>query len=334
MGCRRKERKELDTMKTKILLAAGLILTASLVGATRAQAFGWFETHPLFYAELAPHGSWFSFGVHGWVWRPSVALTIADWRPYCHGGYWTMDEGAWCWRSNYPWGHIPFHYGRWLLTDDFGWVWIPGAEWSPAWVSWRCDGNYWGWAPRPPEFPPYRGHHGWGSRHHTSDTTLSIGFDFGLTDLHFVFMDRNRFHGRPVETEGVPRCDTRRVYQRTEPYHRPPEPPPAVQPPPPAPEPAPAPSRRTIRVQRVVSAPAPAPAPTIAPRPAPTAPPPTLSSVSNRTYAPTPSSSAWSGPARPAPAPAAAPTGAPTRTASSANHGSRSSRVQAVLRQR
>jgi hypothetical protein len=30
------------------------------------------------------------------------------------------------------------------------WVWIPGIEWAPAWVSWRVGGGYIGWAPLAP----------------------------------------------------------------------------------------------------------------------------------------------------------------------------------------
>src|SRR3977135_729720 len=34
-----------------------------------------------------------------------------------------------------------------------GWVWVPGDQWAPAWVSWRQtdDEDYVGWAPLPPE---------------------------------------------------------------------------------------------------------------------------------------------------------------------------------------
>ncbi len=32
-----------------------------------------------------------------------------------------------------------------------GWVWVPGEEWAPAWVSWRTSKENVGWAPLPPE---------------------------------------------------------------------------------------------------------------------------------------------------------------------------------------
>jgi hypothetical protein len=40
------------------------------------------------------------------------------------------------------------------MTSDYGWVWVPGAEWGPAWVDWRYGGGHAGWAPMPPEWGP------------------------------------------------------------------------------------------------------------------------------------------------------------------------------------
>ena len=33
------------------------------------------------------------------------------------------------------WGWIAYHYGHWYRDPDFGWFWIPGDEWAPAWVD-------------------------------------------------------------------------------------------------------------------------------------------------------------------------------------------------------
>jgi hypothetical protein len=53
--------------------------------------------------------------------------------------------------SDYDWGYIPFHYGRWVWIAGRGWAWIPGRTYAPAWVVWRVgDGGYIGWAPMPP----------------------------------------------------------------------------------------------------------------------------------------------------------------------------------------
>ncbi|NTW33662.1 MAG: hypothetical protein HGB12_13760, partial [Bacteroidetes bacterium] len=34
--------------------------------------------------------------------------------------------------------------------DIYGWEWIPGYDWAPAWVYWGQYNNYYGWAPMPP----------------------------------------------------------------------------------------------------------------------------------------------------------------------------------------
>lgn len=44
-----------------------------------------------------------------------------------------------------------YHYGRWVLDPEFGWVWILGNEWARAWVSWRRSHDHIGWAPLPPD---------------------------------------------------------------------------------------------------------------------------------------------------------------------------------------
>jgi hypothetical protein len=54
------------------------------------------------------------------------------------------------------WGWAPFHYGRWFLHDDYGWLWVPGTEWAPAWVDWRHGDGWVGWAPLPPHVPLHR----------------------------------------------------------------------------------------------------------------------------------------------------------------------------------
>ena len=48
-------------------------------------------------------------------------------------------------------GWVAFHYGRWINTDAYGWAWVPGNEWGPAWVDWRRSDEYAGWAPLPPD---------------------------------------------------------------------------------------------------------------------------------------------------------------------------------------
>lgn len=107
-----------------------------------------------FEAELSPHGEWLDAPVcgrrFGRVWRPSRAAVGVDFVPYASGGEWVSTDQGWSFESDWSWGWAPFHYGRWCADPRFGWVWIPGQEWAPAWVDWRLGGGYVGWAPLPP----------------------------------------------------------------------------------------------------------------------------------------------------------------------------------------
>jgi len=100
-----------------------------------------------FYDDLSPYGQWIDDPQYGYVWVPEVD---ADFRPYYTNGEWVMTEYGNTWVSNYPWGWATFHYGRWTYDDYYGWVWIPGSEWGPAWVNWREGDGYYGWAPLGP----------------------------------------------------------------------------------------------------------------------------------------------------------------------------------------
>ena len=100
-----------------------------------------------FYTELAPYGSWIEVDYGVVVWRPTIIRT--NWTPYNVGRWiWTYD--GWYWDSYEPFGHVTYHYGRWYYDDYYGWLWYPDYEWAPAWVEWRYDNNYIGWAPLHP----------------------------------------------------------------------------------------------------------------------------------------------------------------------------------------
>lgn len=103
-----------------------------------------------FYAPLSAYGQWVDAGSFGRCWRP--AQVEAGWRPYANG-HWELTDNGWYWESDEPWAWATYHYGRWEMTSDYGWIWIPQTEWAPAWVSWRSGGGYVGWAPLPVERP-------------------------------------------------------------------------------------------------------------------------------------------------------------------------------------
>lgn len=103
-----------------------------------------------FYAALAPYGTWLDDATYGWVWMPSPAVVGTEFFPYLSGGDWRYTDSGWLFESVYPWGWAPFHYGRWAFDSGVGWMWVPGETWGPAWVDWRWNAGYVGWAPLPP----------------------------------------------------------------------------------------------------------------------------------------------------------------------------------------
>jgi hypothetical protein len=100
----------------------------------------------VFYEPLSPYGRWFNHARYGYCWIPNGV--VAGWRPYTHG-YWDYTDDGWVWVSDDAWGWGPYHYGRWEFDPGYGWVWIPGTIWAPAWVVWRRGPGFIGWAPLP-----------------------------------------------------------------------------------------------------------------------------------------------------------------------------------------
>src|SRR5207248_814128 len=125
-----------------------------------------------FYTKLEPYGAWLETSDYGYVWQPRQAESSRSWRPYTTGR-WVYTDAGWTWISEEPFGWATYHYGRWTRLGGVGWVWVPGNQWAPAWVSWRKSNDYVGWAPLPPEarFDQRTGIHNW------SDSYYDIGPD-------------------------------------------------------------------------------------------------------------------------------------------------------------
>ena len=148
-----------------------------------------------FYNNLSG-GSWIEVADYGYCWQPDLAVGNSTWRPYSDG-YWAYTDLGWTWVSYEDFGWATYHYGRWALLSDYGWVWVPGRdadlEWGPAWVSWRTGGEYIGWAPLPPETMtvvegrPLTGH-------------LDVEFNIGPAYYNFVDV---RYIGEPVLRERI-----------------------------------------------------------------------------------------------------------------------------------
>ena len=111
------------------------------------------DSYDVFYDQLSADGHWLFAENFGYVYQPKMAENNPDWRPYTNG-HWEATDRGWYWDTDEPFGWATYHYGRWANIDGTGWVWTPGIDWSPAWVSWRiCDNGFVGWAPLPPECP-------------------------------------------------------------------------------------------------------------------------------------------------------------------------------------
>jgi uncharacterized membrane protein YgcG len=147
-----------------------------------------------FHAPLAAHGQWIVSSTYGQVWRPWVA---AGWRPYYYGRWEWTSEG-WLWVSDEPFGWAVYHYGRWAWDPAHGWVWVPGYQWAPAWVTWRYGPDAIGWAPLAPGFSIYL----------TS---------YPYYDYWWTFVPTVRFVGVPVYRAAYAPAYTRRWYGATAP---------------------------------------------------------------------------------------------------------------------
>ncbi|HEU5075878.1 MAG TPA: DUF6600 domain-containing protein, partial [Polyangiaceae bacterium] len=116
------------------------------------------DTDPRALDEFRPildkYGVWVEDSRYGLVWVPDRRWVGDDFAPYLTRGHWSLDTaGDWVWMSDYPFGRVVFHYGRWTWVVGLGWAWVPGYRYAPAWVSWRVPthaGAYVGWAPMPP----------------------------------------------------------------------------------------------------------------------------------------------------------------------------------------
>ena len=128
----------------KLILFVFVILSFTAVQTKAAVEFG---GDGYFYTALAPYGEWIELNDGMTVWHPT--MMARNWVPYTMGRWeWTAD--GWYWDTDEPFGYITYHYGRWYNDEYYGWIWIPDDQWAPAWVEWRYDDDYVGWAPLSP----------------------------------------------------------------------------------------------------------------------------------------------------------------------------------------
>jgi Family of unknown function (DUF6600) len=149
-------------------------------------------SYDTFYTQLDRYGDWRETSDYGYVWQPRQAQS-RTWRPYTNG-HWVYTDVGWTWVSEEPFGWATYHYGRWTRLRNIGWIWVPGDEWAPAWVSWRKSNDYVGWAPLPPEarFDRGTGIHNW------SDSYYDVGPD------QYCFVETRQFGAPRLENAVVP----------------------------------------------------------------------------------------------------------------------------------
>jgi hypothetical protein len=175
-----------------------LILFAAVFFAARSSAAAPVSVSVSFFHEqLSPHGRWVAAASYGDVWIPSGV--VAGWEPYVDGE-WVYTDYGWTWIADDPWGDIPYHYGTWTWADPYGWCWVPGTIWAPAWVTWAYTDDYIGWAPVPPSF--------------ILTASGYVGAPIVVASTRYVFVPTTRFVGVRASTVRVAPAQNTTIFAR------------------------------------------------------------------------------------------------------------------------
>jgi hypothetical protein len=144
-----------------------------------------------FNSALSNYGHWVNVSPFGQCWRPNVA---GSWRPFSQGHWVTTSYGP-TWEGNEPWAWATYHYGHWIWAQQFGWVWIPGSEYTPGNVAWSYGPDSIGWMPEPPYGYDYsRGYLSYvGPQNQFSIYDSGFGFNFGFGENYYPTAYRSLF---------------------------------------------------------------------------------------------------------------------------------------------
>ena len=110
-----------------------------------------------FFEVLRDYGTWLDSDRYGHVFCPHPDVVGVDFQPYMRG-HWTMSEFGWTFVSSSKISWVTDHYGRWVEVGlpNCSWAWLPGRDWSPAWVEFRVSDRVIAWRPQPYGGPPVR----------------------------------------------------------------------------------------------------------------------------------------------------------------------------------
>jgi hypothetical protein len=157
-----------------------------------------------FSPRLAPYGYWVDDPYYGRVWVPNRGVVGPDFRPYVSGGHWELTANdEWLWASDYPFGSVTFHYGRWAWLSGGSWGWVPGYVYAPAWVDFRIGASgYVGWGPAPP-YSVWRGGAfvSLGVRRPVPYIFCPTSYVFSSSLPRYVVYDRHRVRSIAAQTQ-------------------------------------------------------------------------------------------------------------------------------------
>ncbi len=182
-----------------LVLAAALATTLPAGRAAASVSFS--VTIEGFHDELAPYGTWVDCA-YGEAWVPRVS---ARWAPYTDGE-WVYTRYGWTWAADDPWGGDPYHYGTWVYLAGYGWAWVPGTVWAPAWVTWCYSDDWIGWAPLPPEM--------------AFGVSGYSGRPIVLPATRYVFVPTTRFVGTNVSSVRVDPSRNATLFRQARPVTR------------------------------------------------------------------------------------------------------------------
>ncbi|MFC2133630.1 DUF6600 domain-containing protein [Bacteroidota bacterium] len=177
-----------------------VIIFFATIDSNSARGFRTGINFDYFYSSLSPYGEWIEIEYDVYVWRPTSVHY--RWSPYSIGR-WAYTSHGWYWDSYEPFGWATYHYGRWFNDDYYGWVWMPGYDWGPAWVEWRYNDAYIGWAPLPP-YASFR---------------IGVGIHFSINwhshHHHWNFVTYNNFHHHHVNNYFVGSGHRQKIFRNT-----------------------------------------------------------------------------------------------------------------------
>jgi hypothetical protein len=137
-----------STFAAAVMLSTGAFFVNGLSGAAAQTQPGASSADPV-KALLSQYGKFVQHPRYGEAWLPTAVPQ--GWHPYppCH--WVNTKQYGWYYNDDTPWGQVVHHYGRWANDPQMGWIWISGAEFSPAWVVWRTSPQWIGWEPLMPD---------------------------------------------------------------------------------------------------------------------------------------------------------------------------------------